>query len=128
MFISRALWNSFSCMYETWYSLYYNIQSPNLFVKYLLIIFLLHFTQLNGDEGVACVFGISLLLFRDVNGADRVRIVASPNFTRMINIRPVLISIFVGYPLCGYPPIFFISAGIYGYPRVFTKFFKKTNI
>jgi len=60
---------------------------------------------------------------RDVNGAGRVRVVVPPYPTRWINICPVPIS--VGYPLCGYPTIFFISAGIHEYPRVFTKLFKK---
>jgi len=65
------------------------------------------------------------VLIRDVNGAGRVRVVAPPYPTRWINIYPVLVPISVRYPLCGYPPIFFISVGIHGYPRVFAKLFKK---
>ena len=56
------------------------------------------------------------LMTRDVNGAGRVRVVAPPYPTRWINIRPVPIPISVGYLLCGYPFIFFISADIHGYP------------
>jgi len=62
---------------------------------------------------------------RDVNGAGRVRVVAPPYPIHLINIRLVPVSISVKYPLCGYLPIFFISAGINGYPRVFTKYFEK---
>ena len=57
---------------------------------------------------------------RDVNGVGRVRVVVLPYPTRWINICPVPVPIFFGYP-----PIFFISAGIHGYPQVFTKLFKK---
>jgi len=64
-------------------------------------------------------------VIRDVNRAGRVRVVAPPYPTHWINICPVPVSISVGYPLCGYPPIFFIFAGIRGYPRIFTKLFKK---
>ena len=61
---------------------------------------------------------------RDVNGAGRVRVVALPYPTRWINICPVPIPISVGYPLCGYPSIFFISTGIHGYPWIFANIFK----
>ena len=64
----------------------------------------------------------------NVNGAGRVRVVAPPYPTCWINICPVPVPISVGYPLCGYPPIFLISVGIHEYLRVFTKIFKKTNI
>jgi len=67
-------------------------------------------------------------MVRDINGPGRVRIVAPPYPTRWINIRHVPVPISVGYPLCGYLSIFFISTGIHGYPRVFTKIFKKINI
>ena len=65
------------------------------------------------------------IVFRDVNGAGRVQVVASLYPTRWINISSVSVPISVGYPLYGYPPIFFISAGIHGYPRIFTKLFRK---
>jgi len=55
------------------------------------------------------------VLIRDVNGAGRVRVVAFPYLTRWINICPVLVPISVGYPLCGYTPIFFIFTSIHGY-------------
>ena len=42
-----------------------------------------------------------LLGARDVNRANRVRVVASPYPIRWINICPVFIPISVGYPLCG---------------------------
>jgi len=61
---------------------------------------------------------------RDVNEAGRVRVVASP-YPTWINICPVPVFISVRYPLCRYPPIFFISAGIHGYLNVFAKLFKK---
>jgi len=63
------------------------------------------------------------VISRDVNGAGRVRVVVPPYPTRWKNICPVPVSISVGYLLCGYLSIFFISAGIHGYPRVFTKVF-----
>jgi len=62
------------------------------------------------------------IIYRDVNGAGRVRIVAPLYPTRWINIRPVSVLIFVEYPLCGYPYFFF---HIYEYLRVFIKLFRK---
>ena len=57
----------------------------------------------------------------DVNGAGRVRVVALPYPTRWINIFSVSVPIFVEYPLCGYPPIFFISTGTRGYLQNYLK-------
>jgi len=51
---------------------------------------------------------------RDVNGVGRVRVVVPPYPICWINIRPVYVSIFVGYSLCGYSAYFF---HIYRYPR-----------
>jgi len=63
--------------------------------------------------------------YRDVKGAGKVRVVVPPYPTRWINICPVPVPTSIGYPLCGYPSMFFISTGIHGYPRVFIKLFKK---
>jgi len=66
------------------------------------------------------VKGINLVCM-DVNRAGRIRVIAPSYPTRWINIRSVLISISVEYPLCGYPHNLLISTDIHGYPRVFTK-------
>ena len=65
------------------------------------------------------------MVIRDINGAGRILVVAPSHSTRWINIHPVPVPISVGYPLYGYPYIFFIFAGIHGYPWVFIKLFKK---
>jgi len=63
---------------------------------------------------------ILLLIYRDVNGTDRVQVVAPLYHTRWINIHFVLVCsvrIFV----MRIPTFFLISMDIHGYPRVFTK-------
>ena len=62
-----------------------------------------------------------LIKSRDVNGADKVQTLYP---TRWINICSVPVLISVGYPLCRYPPIFFISAGIHVHRGYLQNYFK----